>query len=71
MDAKKYRLKGTSYGFLLRSPARALQIQRQMFSENDWTERMVPNRRVRKRTEGVEGVCNPTGRATISTNQTP
>jgi hypothetical protein len=24
-----------------------------------------------ERTEGVEGVCNPIGRTTISTNQTP
>jgi hypothetical protein len=26
--------------------------------------------RVRERTEGAEGVCNPIGRTTISTNQT-
>jgi hypothetical protein len=33
-------------------------------------ESRVPNRGVRERTEGVEGVCNPTGRTTVSTNQT-
>jgi hypothetical protein len=33
-------------------------------------EHRVPNRGVRKGTEGVEGVCNLIGR-TISTNQTP
>jgi hypothetical protein len=26
---------------------------------------------VRERSEGAEGVCNPIGRTTISTNQTP
>jgi hypothetical protein len=31
----------------------------------------VPNRGVRERTKGVEGVCNPIGRTTISMNQTP
>jgi hypothetical protein len=31
----------------------------------------VPNKGVKERTEGVEGVCNPIGRTTISTNQTP
>jgi hypothetical protein len=30
-----------------------------------------PNGRARGRTEGAEGVCNPIGRTTISTNQTP
>jgi hypothetical protein len=30
-----------------------------------------PNRGFRERTEGAEGICNPIGRATISTNQTP
>jgi hypothetical protein len=49
---------------------RALQIQRWMLTANHLMETRVPNRRVRERTEGVEGVCNPTGR-TISTNQNP
>jgi len=33
-------------------------------------ENRAPNGGVRKRTEGAEGVCNPIGRTTISTNQT-
>jgi hypothetical protein len=42
-----------------------------MLAANHWTEHIIPNRRVREGTEGVEGVCNPIGRTTISTNQTP
>ena len=38
---------------------------------NHGTEHGVPNGGVRERTEGAEGVCNPIGRTTISTNQTP
>jgi hypothetical protein len=30
-----------------------------------------PIEELRERPEGVEGVCNPIGRTTISTNQTP
>ena len=71
VDAKKCMLKGARYGCLLRGPARVLQIQRWMLTANHWTERGVPNRGVRERTEGVEGVCNPIGRTTISTNQFP
>jgi hypothetical protein len=39
----------------------------------DWAPALywVPNKGVRKRTEGVGGVCSPTGRTAISTNQTP
>jgi hypothetical protein len=36
-----------------------------------WTEREDPNGEVRTRTEGAQGVCNPIGRTTISTNQIP
>jgi hypothetical protein len=32
-------------------------------------EHRVPNGGVRERTEGIERVCNPIGRTTISTNQ--
>jgi hypothetical protein len=53
------------------SPARALQMLKQMLTANYWIEHGVPNRGVREGTEGVEGVCNPIGRTTISTNQTP
>jgi hypothetical protein len=70
-DAKKYMLKGALYGCLLRGPARTLQIQRWMLAVNHWTEHEVPSRGVRERTEGVETVCKPIGRTTISTNQPP
>jgi hypothetical protein len=40
-----------------------------MLSANHWTEHGVPNEGVRERTEGTEGICNPIGRKTISTNQ--
>jgi hypothetical protein len=42
-----------------------------MLEANNWTEREVPKGGIRERTEGVEGVCNPIERATVSTNQTP
>ena len=42
-----------------------------MLAANNWTEQVFPNRGVRGRTEEAEGVCNPIGRTTISTNQTP
>jgi len=42
-----------------------------MLAANHWTEHRDVNGRVRKRTKGAKGVCNPTGRKTISTNQTP
>ena len=71
VDAKKCMLKGAWYCLLLRGPARALQIQRQMLIAILWTGCGVPNRGVRERTEGVEGFCNSIGRTTVSTNQTP
>jgi hypothetical protein len=48
--------------------ARAWQIQRWMLSANHWTKHYFPNG---ERTEGAEDVCNPIGKRTISTNQTP
>jgi hypothetical protein len=39
-----------------------------MLIANHWTEDMVPNGGVRKRTKRAEGVCNPIGRTKISTN---
>jgi hypothetical protein len=42
-----------------------------MLTTNHWTEHGVLNRGIRERTEGFEGVCNPIGKTTISTNQTP
>jgi hypothetical protein len=65
LDAKK-----RIWVCLLRSRARALQIQRQMFAANHWTKRQVPNRGHKEGAEGAEGVCNPIGETTISTNQT-
>jgi hypothetical protein len=41
-----------------------------MLATNYWVEHGNINGRVRERTEGAEGVCNPIGRTTISTNQT-
>jgi hypothetical protein len=42
-----------------------------MLAANHWAEQGVPNGGVREKTEGAEGVCNPVGGTTISTNQTP
>jgi hypothetical protein len=42
-----------------------------ILSDNHWTEHWVANGGVRERTERAEGVCNPIGRKTSSTNQTP
>jgi hypothetical protein len=42
-----------------------------MLTVNHWTEHRVPNRGVRERTEEVEGDCNPIGRVSIPTNQSP
>jgi hypothetical protein len=44
-------------------------IVRTLLTASHWTEHGVPNGGVRERTEGAERVCNPIGRATISTNQ--
>jgi hypothetical protein len=49
------------YGCLLRSSARAWQIQRQMLAAKQWTEHGVPDGGVRERTEGAERVCSPMG----------
>jgi len=41
------------------------------FAANRWTEQGDPNRGVREKTKGPEGVCNPIERTTILTNQNP
>jgi hypothetical protein len=41
-----------------------------MLSANHQTEPRNPNEGVRGRTEETEGICNPIGRKTISTNKT-
>jgi hypothetical protein len=52
------------------SPERLCQsfTKKRMLATNHWTEHQVPNRGVRERTEGVEGVRNLIGNPTISTN---
>jgi hypothetical protein len=40
-----------------------------MLADHHWNEYGVLNRRVIEMTEGAQGVCNPIGRTTISTNQ--
>ena len=42
-----------------------------MLKTNRGTEHGVLNGGVREKTEEAKGVCNPIGRTTISTNQTP
>jgi hypothetical protein len=42
----------------------------QMLAANHQTEHRGSNRGVTREIEGAEGVCNPIGRTTISTNQT-
>jgi hypothetical protein len=71
VDAKNCLMTEAWYSCLLRGSFRAWQIQRRMLAANHWTEHGVPNGGVRGRTEGAEGVCNPIGRTTILTNQTP
>jgi len=71
VDAKKCLLRGARYGCLLRFSARALLIQMRMVAAIHCTEQRDPKGEVRKKTEGSEGVCNPIGRKTVSTNHTP
>jgi len=42
-----------------------------ILATNLQTEYEDPSGGVRERTEGSEGVCNPIGRTTMSTNQIP
>jgi len=70
-DAKKCMLTGAWYSCPLRDSARAWPIQMQILVVNNWTEHGDSNRGVRERTGEAEGVCNPIGRTTILTNQTP
>jgi hypothetical protein len=69
VDGQKCMLIGALYCCLLRGSARAWHIQRPMLTANCWTDHRVPNGRVRKRTEGADGVCNPIGTTTIVTKQ--
>jgi len=69
MGIRKHLQTGTWCGSLLRGSARALLIQMRMLAAIHGTEHGTPMEE-RERTEGTEGVCNPIGRTTISTNQT-
>jgi hypothetical protein len=69
VNAKKCMLTGAWYSCHLKGFARAWHIQRWMLGANNWTDHWVPNRGVREKTEGAEGVCNPIGRTTISNKQ--
>jgi hypothetical protein len=42
-----------------------------MLAANHWIEHEDPNAGVRGKTGGAEQVCNPTGKTTVSINQTP
>jgi hypothetical protein len=42
-----------------------------VLAANLWTEQENPNGGLREMSKGAEGVCNPIGRTTISTNQMP
>jgi hypothetical protein len=42
-----------------------------MVTAKHWTYHKVSKWKVRERTEGAEGICNPKGGTTITTNQTP
>jgi hypothetical protein len=61
---------GAWYSCRVRGSSRAWPVQMQMLIANHQTENGVSNGKVRGRTEGTEWACNPTWRATISTNQT-
>jgi len=41
----------------------------QMLAANQRTEHGESNGGIRGRTEGADGICNPIGRTTLSTNQ--
>jgi len=48
--------------------AKSWQIQRWMLAANHWMENRIPVGRIRERTEGAEGACNPI-RTIMSTSQ--
>ena len=67
----KYVLTDGCYECLLRGCVRACPIQMLMLAANYGTEHWDNNGGVRRRPEGAEGICNPIGRTTKSTNHTP
>jgi hypothetical protein len=70
-DAKKCLLTGDWYSCILRDSARAWPIQMLIYAARHWTEHGDLNGGARRRTEVGESICNPIGRTTIWTNQTP
>ena len=70
-DCKKCLLTGVWYVCLLGGPARALPIQMLMLAAKHQTEQGDLNWGVRERAGGAERVCNPIGKTTVSTYQTP
>jgi hypothetical protein len=69
VDVNKWLLTGAFNSYLLRSSAKAWQIQMWMLTAIHWTEHIVPNGIARERTQGAEGVSSPIGGTTIWTNQ--
>jgi hypothetical protein len=64
-DVKKSLLTGAQYG----CPERLCQSLTNTDADA-CSQPLDPNGRIRGRTEGAEGVCNPIGRTTILTNKT-
>jgi hypothetical protein len=59
---------GAWHGCPLRGSTSSWLRQIQIFTANHWTEVRDSHGRVRGRTEGAEGDCNPIGRPIVSTN---
>ena len=59
VDAKKYILKGTWYGCLLRGPARALQTQRRMLAANIGLSMGSPMEELEKGLNELKGFATP------------
>ena len=68
-DATMCLLTGVQYSCPLRVPARAGPIQKWLYTASHWIECGDSKGGFRTRIVGAEGVCNLTGRTTISTNQ--
>jgi len=62
--AKKCMLTGALYCCLLRSSARAWQVQRRMLKDSYWTENGIHTGGVRQWFGGAEGFCQPIRRTT-------
>ena len=69
-DTKTCLLTGTWYNYALRGFARASQMQTWMHSAKHQTEHKDTNGKLGQGLKRLKCFCNPTGRTTISTNQT-